>query len=168
MDSKKLRLAALNIVLDLARKHVAEQGGNNRGLNVDPIIRYAQGQVGEPWCVDTVIYAYGHAGSKYMRPGSPRAVRLMVQPGVHVTKKAAPGCPVRYIFDHTGLLVGWRRQVGGKFVRCPRWLATHIMAVEGNTSASGSMLSDSRNGGDGVYYKIRPLSVVQDFLYVTG
>ncbi|HXU65363.1 MAG TPA: hypothetical protein VN962_26870, partial [Polyangia bacterium] len=96
-----LRLRALGNMLDLARDHVLEQGGNNRGPVVDKIIKYAKGQLGEPWCVDTVIYAYGHAGSKHMRPGSPRAVRLMLQRGVQrvARSKARPGDVVRYVFD---------------------------------------------------------------------
>jgi hypothetical protein len=159
-------LKALDNALALARQHVAEHGGNNRGPMVEKIIRYAGGTVGEPWCVDFDIYCYGRAGSHVMQRGYPRAVRLMVVPGVHITHNASPGCPVRFTFDHTGLLVGWRRVVRGRYVHCPRRVATHIATVEGNTSARDSLLSDSRDGGDGVYFKVRPLSVVRDFLYV--
>lgn len=165
MDTKKLRLAALRVMLDLARNGVHEVNGNNRGPMVDKIIRYAGGDLGEPWCVDGVIWAYGHAGSKVVRPGYPRAVRLMKVNGVHVTKKARPGNIVRYVFDHTGLLVGWRRQVRGRFVRCPRWLATHILAVECNTGSTGAV-SDSAAGTDGCKVKLRAIELVQDFLYV--
>jgi hypothetical protein len=164
--SRRLGLRALDQVLDLAREHVREVGFNNRGPVVDKVITYAHGQVGEPWCVDTVIWGYGHAGSTIVRPGYPRAVAAMLTAGVKATTKPRSGDVIRYRFDHTGLVVGWRRYVGGKLVRCPRWLASHVLAVEGNTGGGGAMESDSRNGGDGVHVKLRPLTVVQDYLAV--
>lgn len=166
--ARALRLRALDIGLDLARAHVVEGGRNNRGPVVDNIIGYAHGDLGEPWCVDFDIWCYGHAGSRFLKPGSPRAVRLMNAHGVRPVKAAKPGDPVRFTFDHTGLLIGFRRYVAGKLVPCPRWLATHIKTVEGNTGSSGQMLSDSRDGGDGVYVKVRPLWAVADFLRVYG
>jgi hypothetical protein len=165
MNTRKLRLAALRIMLDLARNGVHEVNGNNRGPMVDRIIKYAGGDLGEPWCVDGVIWSYGHAGSTVVKPGYPRAVSLMRVKGVHVTRKARPGCIVRFVFDHTGLLVGWRRMIAGKLRRCPRWLATHVVTVECNTGSTGAV-SDSASGTDGCKVKIRALDLVQDFLYV--
>jgi hypothetical protein len=40
-----------------------------------------------------------------------------------------------------------------------------IETIEGNTGASGAV-SDSRTGGDGVYRKVRPKSLVKDYLRV--
>jgi hypothetical protein len=165
MNVRRLRLRALHIMLDLARNGVHEVNGNNRGPMVDQIIDYAHGDRGEPWCVDGVIWSYGHAGSKIVRPGYTRAVSAMLVKGLHVTKRASPGCIVRYVFDHTGLLVGWRRLVLGKFRRCPRWLATHIETVECNTGSSGAV-SDSAGGTDGAKRKIRAIGLVADFLKV--
>jgi hypothetical protein len=168
---KLLRMRALENMLELAREHVVEQGGNNRGPMVGRIIEYAHGIIGEPWCVDTIIYAYGHAGSRDERPGSPRAVRLMAQPGVRITRAPRPGDIVRYSFPgnpyaHTGLLVGWRRLIHGRYIRCPRALATHLVAVEGNTTSTGALESDSRDGGDGVHIKTRPRTLAADYLSV--
>lgn len=168
MKSRRLRLRALRIMLDLARAGVRESAGNNRGPMVDRITDYARGQRGEPYCVNGVIWAYGHAGSTVVRPGFPRAVRLMDVPGVHITLNPKAGCPIRYRFDHTGLLIGWRRYVRGRLVRCPRKYATHLLAVEANTSASGALeVSDGHSRGDGIHVKVRPLGQVQDYLYVT-
>lgn len=144
---------------------VAEVGGNNRGRRVDEIIRYAKGALGEPWCVDFVIWCYGHAGSKIVRPGFTRAVAYMLAGGVVQTSSPRLGDPVRYSFDHTGLFVGWRRLIAGRYVACPKPLATHIEAVEGNTGAAGAV-SDSSSGKDGVKRKIRHRSLVSDFLRV--
>ena len=141
-----------------------ESGGNNRGRKVEEVIHYAQGQVPEPWCVDFIIWCFGHAGSKIVKPGFPRAVALMLTGGVVRTASPKRGAIVRYLFDHTGMFVGWRRLIAGHYVACPKAIATHIETVEGNTGASGAV-SDG-NGNDGVYRKIRARSLVRDFLDV--
>lgn len=161
-----MRLAALRNMLKLAREHVREVGGNNRGGTVDKIIAYAHGALGEAWCVDGVIWAYGHAGSKIVKPGFTRAVRYMNGAGVRVVRWfPRPGHIVRYTFDHTGLLVGFRRRVRGRWVRCPRQLATHIMTVECNTSSTGAVGSDINDGTDGCYVKVRDKRLVRDYLW---
>lgn len=132
---------------------VMEHGGNNRGPGVEKIIQYAQGQIGEPWCADFVIWCYGHAGSKIVRPGYPRAVSLMLRTGVKRVSHPLPGDIVRYNFDHTGLVE--KVLPGGR-----------IQTIEGNTGATGAV-SDSATGGDGVYRKIRSTSLVSDYLRVT-
>ena len=151
LSASTLRSRAARIALH--EVGVMEVGGNNRGRRVEQIIRYAQGTVPEPWCVDFVIWAYGHAGSEVVRPGFPRAVSAMHQQGLRATRKPKHGDIVRYTFDHTALFLGWRG--GGWFD-----------AAEGNTGASGAV-SDSRTGGDGVYVKRRHVSQVNDFLVVT-
>lgn len=148
-----------------AKFHVGdmEQGGNNRGEKIERIIRYAKGDVPEAWCVDFVIWNYGHAGSTVVRPGFTRAVRFMFPVrGVEQVSQPHSGNIVRYTFDHTGLfwypcnVLGQRRL----------WrFATHIKTIEGNTGASGAV-SDSTTGGDGVYVKIRHKSLVRDYLRV--
>lgn len=171
--AEKKRAAKLAAATPLAEKAyreavkligTMETGGNNRGKQVEAIIHYAQGQVPEPWCVDFDIWAYGHAGSKVIRPGYPRAVSMMVTGGVKSTGSPKRGFPVRYTFDHTGLFVRWLRLVGGRYVSCPKALATHLETVEGNTGASGAV-SDG-NGNDGVYRKVRARGLVRDFLSV--
>ncbi len=161
---RSLRMKALDIGLHLAREHVHEIGQNNRGPWVDRIITYAGGELGEPWCVDYVIWCYGHAGSRWIRPGYPRAVADMASAKVKPTRRPRAGDLVRYSFDHTGMLIGFRRRLAGRMVRCPQALATHLLAVEGNTPAGGALESDSAYGGDGVHIKSRPLALVDDFL----
>ncbi len=146
-----LRARAVKIALH--EVGVMEVGSNNRGKRVEEIIRYALGDVPEPWCVDFVIWAYGHAGSQVVRPGFTRAVAYMHTDGLVQTRKPRMGDIVRYEFDHTGLFLRW---IGDGW----------FLSVEGNTGASGAV-SDSKTGGDGVYLKKRHVSQVTDFLVVT-
>lgn len=142
---------------------IREHGGNNRGTRVDQVIRYALGQLGEPWCVDGDIWAYGHAGSQIVKPGFTRAVAFMLSGGVRRAIIPKTGDPVRFIFDHTGLF-GYFCNSAGQ--RRPRLLATHIRTRECNTSSSGAVGSDINDGTDGCYEKIRSKSLVRDYLRV--
>ena len=132
---------------------VMEVGGNNRGRKVLEIIHYAGGPGPEAWCVDFVIWCYGHAGSTAVRRGFTRAVRFMRAPGLVPTAAPKRGDIVRYTFDHTGLFV--KDNGNGT-----------ITTIEGNTGRSGAV-SDSTTGGDGVYLKVRSKSLVRDYLRVT-
>lgn len=131
---------------------VMEVGGNNLGPDVERIIRFADGVAGEPWCVDFVIWSYGHAGSQVVKPGFTRAVASMWTADLRRTTTPKPGDIVRFTFDHTGLFV---RDLGNG----------EIETIEGNTGATGAV-SDSRTGGDGVYRKHRSKSLVLDYLVV--
>jgi tellurite resistance protein len=132
---------------------VMEVGGNNRGAKVLEVIHYAGGPGPEAWCVDFVIWCYGHAGSGAVRPGFTRAVRFMKAAGLVQTSTPKRGDIVRYSFDHTGLFV--KDNGNGT-----------ITTIEGNTGRSGAV-SDSSTGGDGVYLKVRSKSLVRDYLRVT-
>lgn len=133
------------------RKQVGvEEVGHNRGAAVDAIVRYANGDLGEPYCVDGMIWCYGHAGSRAVRPGYPRAVRLMLQPGVVKTSNPQPGNLVRFVFDHTGMFV---KDLGNGTIR----------TLEFNTGTGD--VSDPSGGG--VFYRTRDKSLVQDYLRVT-
>lgn len=160
MSALTLRLKALRH----AKFHVGdmEQGGNNRGPKIERIIHYAKGQVPEAWCVDFVIWNYGHAGSDVVKPGYTHAVRFMKRPGLEAVAQPHSGNIVRYTFDHTGLFWYACDALGRRRL----WRnATHIKTIEGNTGASGAV-SDSTTGGDGVYVKIRHKSLVRDYLRV--
>lgn len=160
--SKVLRERALDQASERLAAHVFETGGNNRGPAVEQIIHYAGGDTGEPWCVDFVIWCYGHARSTVVKPGWFRAVRLMLSNGTRSSQTGRPGDAVRYKFDHTGIFVRYANAAGAKVERDR---ATHIVAIEGNTGWSVSALSDG-NGHDGIYRKVRPLADVQDFIQV--
>lgn len=150
-DARPLRLRAYDEAVKM--EGVMEHGGNNRGEMVEKIIHYAQGQVPEAWCVDGMIWCYGHAGSKIVKPGYPRAVRFMKVGGVHATASPMQGDLIRFTFDHTGMFV--KDNGDGT-----------ITTIEFNTGASGAV-SDSSTGGDGVYRKVRSKSLVSDYLHVT-
>lgn len=172
LRARRIRYKALKEMLRLQRLHVVEVGRNNRGPMVDRIIDYARGALGEAWCVDTMIWVYGHAGSRFLKPGFSRAVAYMNAHGVRpiALAKLHAGDVLRYVFDHTEMFVGWRRlvYVRGRavFVRCPRRLATHVKAVGGNTGADGAV-SDGA-GSDGVHVRYRPIGLIADALRVYG
>jgi Putative peptidoglycan binding domain len=142
-------LAASALAIQTGLLGVHEQGGNNRGPVVDKIIKFAGGELGEPWCVDGIIWSYGHAGSQIVKPGYTRAVKSMAVPGVEPTSTPQPGDIVRYNFDHAGLLV-----------------ALHGSAVESIDANTGAG-NHSDGTMDGVARKLRARSLVRDFLHVT-
>lgn len=145
-----MRLRALEAAKSLVG--VMEEGGNNRGPVVNRIILANDGAIGEPWCGDFVAYCYRQAGSKAVTR-SWASVRLLGSvAGVERVSKPLAGDLVRFNFDHVGMFV---RDAGA-----------FIETIEGNTGASGAV-SDSATGGDGVYRKRRPKSLVADYLRVT-
>jgi hypothetical protein len=145
-----MRLRALEAAESLVG--VMEVGGNNRGPMVNRIILANDGAIGEPWCGDFVAYCYRQAGSKAVTR-SWASVRLLGSvSGVQRVSKPLAGDLVRFNFDHVGMFV---RDAGA-----------FIETIEGNTGATGAV-SDSRTGGDGVYRKRRPKSLVADYLRVT-
>lgn len=131
---------------------VMEHGGNNQGAMVMRIIRENGGTNPEPWCGDTMAYAYRHAGSSSVsRPwASVRLVGRLL--GVRPIATPQRGDLVRFTFDHIGMFVADNGD-------------GTIETIEGNTGAVGA-LSDSFTGGDGVYRKQRPKSLVADYLRV--
>lgn len=147
---KPLRLRALAQAEKLIG--VMEQGGNNRGAEVEKIIREGGGLAGQAWCGWFAAAVYKRAGSRSV-DWKWGAVRLLsLASGVRRTSNPQPGDLVRFTFDHVGLFVRDR----GAFIE----------TIEGNTGATGAV-SDSKTGGDGVYRKRRPKSQVQDYLRVT-
>lgn len=162
-----LRLRALEEMGKLVG--VMEVGGNNRGPVVSKIIEENGGTGPEPWCGDTVAYAYRKAGSKVVQRAWAAVVNLGFLSGMRILKtklSALAGDILVFEFngdgvpDHTGLLRYWLRYVNGIPVKCPAREATHAATREGNTGARGAV-SDSTTGGDGVYDKIRELAQIQ-------
>lgn len=132
---------------------VMEKGGNNRGAEVERIIRSGGGKVGDAWCGWFNAHCYKTAGSTAVT-WQWGAVRLYLPlPGLRRTTNPEPGDIVRFTFDHTGMFV---RDLG----------TGYIETIEGNTGATGAR-SDSTTGGDGVYRKSRPKSQVRDYVEVT-
>lgn len=138
---------------------IREAGGNNRGAAVDALIREAGGVGPEPWCGDFVLVAYKRAGSSVVQRGWAAVRNLGFLTGMRILRSIRDGKPgdiVCYVFDHTGLLIRYCNEAGTPL---PARIATHIVAREGNTGASGAV-SDSAGGGDGSRDKIRPLNLV--------
>lgn len=130
---------------------IMEQGGNNRGAQVEQIIREGGGRVGDPWCGWFCAAVYRRAGSKAVT-WQWGAVRLYLPlPGLRRTTSPKRGDLVRFTFDHIGMFVADH--------------GSEIETIEGNTGRTGAV-SDSRTGGDGVYRKRRPKSLVRDYIRV--
>lgn len=131
---------------------VMESGGNNRGREVEKIIREGGGLPGQAWCGWFMAAVYKRAGSKAV-DWHWGAVRLLFPlPKVYRVERPKTGDIVRFKFDHVGMFV--------------KWVDSHtIETLEGNTGATGAV-SDSRTGGDGVYRKRRDVSLVNDYLRV--
>lgn len=154
------------IALQNARRLIGlmEHGGNNQGERVMQIIRENGGTGPEPWCGDFVAKCYRDAGSRAVTR-SWAAVRLLGGIGgmrVLDRRDGKPGDLIRFAFDHVGILEAYTDANGHEM---PAERATHAQTIEGNTGASGAV-SDSSTGGDGVYRKLRPLSLVADCVMV--
>lgn len=157
---KTLRLRALHVMLDWERQDVHEKGGNNRGAEVETIIRKAGGTPGEPWCGDAVAAAYLTAGihPRYVTRAwayVPTLARVLAR-----VRNPRAGHIVTYDFqgdgveDHTGLFLRWVDRNAGIF-----------KAVEGNTGTGGAR-SDGQ--GDGVHTRTRYTSQVAGFRRIRG
>ena len=132
---------------------IMEQGGNNRGREVEKIIAEGGGLPGQAWCGWFCAAVYKRAGSKAVT-WQWGAVRLLWPlAGIRKVSKPRRGDLVRFTFDHVGLFV---KDVGNGYVE----------TIEGNTGATGAV-SDSASGGDGVYRKRRPKYLVRDYLRVS-
>lgn len=143
---------------------IVEVGGNNNGRRVLEIIHANGGTGPEPWCGDTVAWCYRHAGSRAVNRGWATAFALGRIAGMGSIKLPIRGDIVVYTFDHCGIVDTYCNVEGAAVAH---HAATHIRTIEGNTSAIGALnQSDSRNGGDGVFRKIRPLDEVLRFVRV--
>ena len=144
--------AILNSLDDVG---ITEKGGNNRGRDVERIIKANGGVVGEPWCGDAVAAWYLEAGSKSVtRSWASVSALSRLLTRIKLLNNVRRGHVVIYDFDHTGLFLRWVDKGKGIFE-----------AVEGNTGDSGAV-SDSKTGGDGVKIKQRNLSQVTHFYRV--
>jgi hypothetical protein len=136
---------------------VRERGGNNRGPEVDKIIRENGGDLGEPWCGDAVARWYRRAGSRLVQRGWASTIWLLAR--LAPVRSPLQGHVVVYDFGsggakHTGVFERWL-VVGESFT-----------AIEGNTNATSSA-SDS-GGGEGVHRRTRTVSQVAGFRRVAA
>lgn len=131
---------------------VMEHGGNNQGEMVLKIIRANGGLGPEPWCGDFVAWCYRRAGSKVVQRAWAAVRSLGFLTGMTKVSTPRAGDIVCFTFDHTGIFV---RDLGNGMIE----------TIEGNTGRSGAV-SDSRTGGDGVYVKRRPKSLVSRYVRV--
>lgn len=164
-DERPLRLRALAEAHKLLALGIMEVGGNNMGKAVLEIIRANGGTGPESWCGDLVAFVYRKAGSKVVQRGWAAVRFLGFLTGMKVVgvRSMLPGYILCYVFDHTGIFVGYCDAEGREM---PASTATHVKAIEGNTGRAGAV-SDSKTGGDGLYEKIRPITLVARGVAVT-
>ncbi len=176
-----IALLALEIALAYAAAGTHEEGGNNRGDQVEFFQRLMGGAPGDPWCADFVctciIKAYARAcGLAEDRQNLPHLVqaaasamtplsgscavmeqgargRGMWRPAEYAAN-ALPGDLVLFDFGRKGRAshIGMVRSASAREVR----------TVEGNTS--GGATGSQRDGG-GVYRRVRTVSTVRGFVH---
>jgi hypothetical protein len=142
---------------------VMETGGKNRGKVVLEIIKANAGKPGEEWCGDFLAYCYRKAGSRSVTRNWAGVRLYLPMTGLKRTKTPLKGDIARYTkLDHIGMFVCWCDARGTEVAKAH---ATHITTIEGNTTSLGAV-SHSSTGGQGVYKKLRPRSVVSEFIHV--
>lgn len=152
-----LRVRAWNEMQRLLDKNVHEVGGNNRGPDVERVIRANQGIPGEAWCGDTVAVCYLWAGAKsVVRLWA--AVRWLEKLLMRV-RFPQLGHVVTYKWSHTGLFKRWLSATECYHFGVRRG---SFWAGEGNTGKDGRV-SDSTSGTDGVHLRIRHRDDVAGF-----
>lgn len=160
MKFSLFRLRMLHVMLEWSRQGVHEKGGNNRGPEVETIIRRAGGTPGEAWCGDAVAAAALIAGvsARYVTRAwayVPTLARVLAK-----VRNPKAGHVVIYDFqpdgtaDHTGLFWKWVDRNAGVF-----------LAVEGNTGTGGAR---SDGTSDGVHVRTRYVSQVAGFRRIIG
>jgi len=139
---------------------VREVGGNNRGPRVSWYQKFdtyrPSPDTGYPWCAAFVNAMFAKAGRPLRELGRSAGVEYIfgrARALGWVVRKPKRGDLVIFTFSHIGHVVRER--------------GDYIVTVEGNTGPVGAV-SDSRNGGDGVYKKRRHKSLVRAYVRVPG
>jgi hypothetical protein len=177
---RAIALTALHIALDYAEAGVHEEGGNNRGDQVEFFQHLMGGSPGDSWCADFVATCLVKAdarvnGSPEDRPNllldvGPTGKALMPLSGycpsiwhnaVHADFWEGPGFSPSpgdlVLFDFEGQ--GEPHHIG--FVSVVETDGS-LKTVEGNTSAPAH---GSRSDGDGVYVKARSTQSVFGYVH---
>jgi len=142
---------------------VREAGANNRGPQVE--VYQTHDSIpggGYAWCNDFTNFCEDVSGCHAIEAklGNTASVEQTFHNAVNLgwlvspNEKPQPGWLVIYVFSHIGIVKQWVR-------------SGLIETVEGNTGASGAV-SDNERGGDGVWDKYRPTSLVRGYVRTPG
>lgn len=150
-----------SLALDRARQEIGvmEQGANNHGERVEFFQTFDSlpGE-GYAWCNSFVDAMFELAGRPLVETYKSAGVELTLARAKAlgwVVATPQPGDLVVFTFSH----IGFVDEVHD---------GTHtITTIEGNTGSSGAV-SDSSTGGDGVYRKVRSMSLVRAYIRVPG
>lgn len=177
LTQRAVAQAALNIALAYACAEVHEEGGNNRGDQVEFFQSLMGGSPGDPWCADfaCTCLVKGYARVRQLpedrdrlRLYVPDATRVMmplsgsVQRLVEGAKLFKLWQPADFVPTAGDLVVYTFSHVG--FVRSAFSNGT-VHTVEGNTSPGNG---GSQTDGDGVFVRDRPLAQVRGYVHWRG
>lgn len=140
-------LAAESIFVARSLLHVREVGGQNRGPDVERVLRRVHCGPGDPWCAafvtDCIYEAEQQVGGPGQFIGSASALKLLLlNPGLKISRPE-PGCV--FVMDH-----------GKGKGHCGFVLAVlpdgHLVTIEGNTGPGPAAPAEDRDG-QGVYQR---------------
>ena len=180
VTARSIALTALDIALAYWRAGTREEGGNNRGHQVEFFQRLMGGAPGDPWCADFVCaclvkaYARRHGSdeSRTFLPGYVHAASAALLPLSGYCPALAEAARQRYrfrsrefraapgdlvLFDFDG--VGEPHHVGFVVERRPDGT---LRTVEGNTSSGEA---GSQADGDGVFPRVRGCGRVFGYIH---
>jgi hypothetical protein len=190
--ARAIAQAALQIALGYAAAHIREEGGNNRGDQVEFFQRLMGGAPGDPWCADFVctclVKAYarctGQDESRWALPGFVHAAGRALLPLSGYCPALAEAARTAGLLRRRGFaalpgdLVLFDFEGSGEphhagFVRAPVSGAgvpegAIVLTVEGNTSAGPAGAGGQAAGqadGDGVYLRTRACSYVFGYVH---
>lgn len=169
----------LQIAEGYAAAHIHEEGGNNRGDQVEFFQRLISGAPGDPWCADFVCSCLVKAYARFHRlpedrvrlPGYVAAAGALMLPlsgsCVEIARSArrlkllrsadySPAAGDLVLFDFADR--GEPHHIG--FVRSADHAVIHT--VEGNTSPG---THGSQADGEGVFCRVRPRQHVHGFVH---
>ncbi|MDT7582230.1 MAG: hypothetical protein QOK35_3517 [Pseudonocardiales bacterium] len=160
-----LRLRAYAEARRMLDLDVRESGGNNHGKVVLEIIRANGGPGPEAWCGDFMAWCYRKSGSRAVTRNWAVVKAIGGLAGVKRTKTPLKGNLIHWSFDHVSMFVSWCDASGREVAMKD---ATHVKSIDGNTTRAGAInVNDSAGGADGIYLKVRPRSLVTQFLHIS-
>jgi hypothetical protein len=144
----------MSIAMGEYMRGVREQGGNNRGADVE-VYQRVTGMLAQAWCASFVSWCYSCVGIPLRDAHGFAAVAELKKwaRGAGYWRQREPGyippcgAIVIYTFSHTGIVV-----VGGE---------AQDSTVEGNT---GPGKAGSQRDGDGVYYRTRSHGIMSGYV----
>lgn len=179
ITQREVALLALEIAIGYAEAHIKEEGGNNRGDQVEFFQKMMNGAPGDPWCADFVgtCLTKGYArrrGWVEDREHLPRYVKdagALLMPLSGYCPALAEAARERYMFHSKAftpasgdlVLFDFKGQNEPHHVGFVRHVTRGgMVTLEGNTSSGGT---GSQADGDGVFKRLRTTQFVYGYVH---